>query len=963
MGLRVNYGTSSVATLFLGILLLCAPAYAEDNVRKSPNDSRQYETFQLPNELRVLVISDPETDKGAAALDVFVGSSSDPEDRQGLAHFLEHMLFLGTEKYPKAGEYQEFVAKHGGNPNAYTAFEHTNYFFDIDNDYLEPALDRFAQFFIAPLFTREYVNREKNAVNAEYQSRKKNDDIRLSYAWKQAVNPEHPFARFTVGSLDTLADREDTDVRDELVDFHARHYSANIMALVVLGKEPIPRLKQWVTEKFSAIKNINAKPLDIAEPLFAEGQLPARMNVVPLADKRVMTLTFPIPALSTFYRSKPTHYIANLLGHEGKGSLLSLLKKKGWVDALSAGPGMSRRSEATFHVSMELTREGMHHIDDIASHIFQYLRLIQNHGITQWIFDEQRNISEISFRFQEKPAPLASVRSLAHSLHIFPAEDVLRGPYAMDEYDPGLIRHFLAQLTPDNVFMTVMAKGLETDAKDPWFNTDYQTAPLNAEATQRWRSEAIHPDLAIPEPNIFLPTDLSVKPVKNATSKPVRIKETRGFELWFQQDDTFGLPRADFYFSVRSPRANDSPEHAVLTQLYVGLANDQLNEFSYPAYLAGLSYDLYRHLRGFSVRISGYNDKQELLLSRIVEVLVNLKVRPERFTTVKDELIQTLRNERREPPYTQTASEVPKLLLKPYWTEDQRLAALQRLTTKDLQRFSSQLLNGITVVALAHGNFYREDALALAKVLQQRLKNTIPNSVPRSQVVKLPDAKQYIRQLDIDHPDSAITIYVQGADKSYLARAMVALTTQILSSPFYNDLRTDKQLGYIVSANAMPLLEVPGIAFVVQSPTTDPIVLEDHIERFLSGYAVFMARMSDADFEKHKEGLVARILDKEERLQTRTNRYWRELDQENYDFDSREQLTKAVRSITKQDVITSYEELFLSEKRKRLIVRATGDRHKEAFAAKKQALEHVMIADPDAFAEDKEYFPRYHTAR
>ena len=104
----------------------------------------------------MLLISDPKTEKAAAALDVYVGSGDDPLERAGLAHFLEHMLFLGTEKYPAADEYQRFISTHGGNYNAYTSNINTNYFFDIDEEQLEPALDRFAQFFIAPKFDQVY---------------------------------------------------------------------------------------------------------------------------------------------------------------------------------------------------------------------------------------------------------------------------------------------------------------------------------------------------------------------------------------------------------------------------------------------------------------------------------------------------------------------------------------------------------------------------------------------------------------------------------------------------------------------------------------------------------------------------------------------------------------------------------------------------------------------------------------
>ena len=210
---------------------LVADKIATDKIIKSPTDARDYLAFELENQLQVLVISDPDADKAAASLSVAVGSGSDPKEREGLAHFLEHMLFLGTEKYPEAGAYQRFISEHGGSHNAYTAFDETNYFFDVNVSDLAPALDQFAQFFIAPLFNAEYVGREKHAVHSEYQAKIK-DDSRLQYDVLKAVsNPDHPFAQFSVGSLETLADREKQPVRDDLLAFYQQHYSANLMSL------------------------------------------------------------------------------------------------------------------------------------------------------------------------------------------------------------------------------------------------------------------------------------------------------------------------------------------------------------------------------------------------------------------------------------------------------------------------------------------------------------------------------------------------------------------------------------------------------------------------------------------------------------------------------------------------------------------------------------------------------------
>ena len=75
------------------------------NIIKSKCDNRTYKYLRLTNQMRCLLISDMEADKSSASLDVKVGCSLDPKPLYGTAHFLEHMLFMGTEKYPSENEY------------------------------------------------------------------------------------------------------------------------------------------------------------------------------------------------------------------------------------------------------------------------------------------------------------------------------------------------------------------------------------------------------------------------------------------------------------------------------------------------------------------------------------------------------------------------------------------------------------------------------------------------------------------------------------------------------------------------------------------------------------------------------------------------------------------------------------------------------------------------------------------
>src|SRR5690606_14382366 len=258
--LRTTFGFRQLQWLALGLATLSLSGCAilkPSGVETSPNDPRAYRHLVLDNQLQVLLISDPVTEKAAAALDVSVGSRHDPREHQGLAHFLEHMLFLGTETYPEPGEYQSFISRHGGSHNAYTAYENTNYFFEIQPDFLEPALDRFSQQFVAPLFTADYVQREKNAVHSEFTSGLRDDGRRFYSALKDVINSEQPLSNGSACNVDTLADQDGRSRLDAMLVFYERHYSANPMRLVIYGNEDLDTLEQWTRQKFSAIPNRN----------------------------------------------------------------------------------------------------------------------------------------------------------------------------------------------------------------------------------------------------------------------------------------------------------------------------------------------------------------------------------------------------------------------------------------------------------------------------------------------------------------------------------------------------------------------------------------------------------------------------------------------------------------------------------------------------------------------------------
>ena len=933
-------------------------------IERSPADTRSYRAFTLENGLEALVVSDPGADEAAAALDVNVGSANDPEGRPGMAHFLEHMLFLGTGKYPNPGEYDRFITEHGGFSNASTAFAHTTYFFEVDAAHLDGALDRFAQFFVSPRFDREHLAGERRIVHSEYVSRSRSDHLRSLAAWKQALDPRHPLARFHVGSEETLAERPGGDIREEVVDFWESTYSSHLMKLAVLGREPLDELERLVRIGFGSVARRPVEGLRIDAPLFREGLLPARLDIAPIRESRTLSLSFPIPPLAPHYREKPLALVSHLAGHEGRGSLLSALKKKGWAEGLSAGPGVSHPDFATFGITIRATEAGIENADEVVALVFAYLDLVRAKGLDPRYRDELARMAELEFRFLEKAPPLDHVLALATRLHRYPAGEVLAAPYRFEGADSALERRFLAALAPERALVTVIATGVTTDSVTPFFEAPYRLRPIPPEIVARWRNPVADAasggalDLALPEPNPFVAGALALIEVEAGSmpSRPVRVAERPGLDLWHRLDVEFGQPRANFRFTVRSPIANDSPRHAVLGALHTRIVEDALAEFSYPAALAGHTYLLYRHNRGVTVGISGWSDKQREMLARIVSTLRAPPVSRSRFEAEREEYARLLRNLDERPPYRRAMSEVGELLLAPEWPADALLAALDEVGPEDLRDFIPRLFAQGHIVALAHGNLTAGAARDLGGVLEDALRASMETvAVAPGRVARLEPGARFGRWLESGHEDHAVVLYRQGHRRSIAERAKLALIAQAVGNRFFQELRTERKIGYVVFASPLTLRGVPGLAFVVQSDTSPPEVLREEVEAFAERFEAVLGGMSDEDFERHRRAVESALLEAETRLDERTDRYWAEIQRERFEFDSRERFLEAVRALTREELLTAWREVVLAPETARGVTVAVsaGEPPDDADPL---LLGARPIADAAAFKRELRYF-------
>jgi secreted Zn-dependent insulinase-like peptidase len=208
---------------------------------------------------------------------------------------------------------------------------------------------------------------------------------------------------------------------------------------------------------------------------------------------------------------------------------------------------------------------------------------------------------------------------------------------------------------------------------------------------------------------------------------------------------------------------------------------------------------------------------------------------------------------------------------------------------------------------LTHGNMTQASALNFARLVNASvLRQSERAEVSRSQVRALPQSET-LAGIEVDHPDTGYTLYAQGDNTGFAERATFRLLAQIVSSPFYEEIRTNRQLGYIVYAMPYEILETPALGFVVQSPSTSANEIDTAVKEFSETFMNTLSDMSPADLTREKQAVISKLLEKDRQLGEISRRYWQEIDRQETGFNSREQLAEAIRNVSRADLMETFQ--------------------------------------------------------
>ncbi|QPG77399.1 hypothetical protein FOA43_004812 [Brettanomyces nanus] len=942
-----------------------------DNLDKPDIDDRDYRLIQLPNKLVALLIHDPTADKSAAALDVNAGAFNDPPELPGLAHFCEHLLFMGTEKYPSENEYGSYLSKNSGFSNAYTSSLHTNFYYEVANPAMEGAIDRFAQFFICPLFSPSGKDREINAVDSENKKNLENDSWRLYQLSKSLTSQYHPYHGFSTGNKVTLGEvplKNGLDVREELLKYHKTHYSANLMRLVVLSNEKLDTLTDWTVDKFSSVVNKDLpKPFYFKSP-YKDSCYNGTMLVKakPITEMRALQLSFPVPDSNPYWEYLPSKYLSHLIGHESKGSLLYSLKEKKWATSLNAGAMNVSSGFSEFGIDIELTKQGLTHYEEIIQEIFKYIKMLQVEGPQEYIYNELRDQSISAFKFRQKFGSSATASKLASTLHDLSYYDTSLSDAKMDipestrpsvaeipvehllslpvvrKFDPELISTYSSYLNPENFKSMLVAKesfeGPSDDGilHEKWYETEYKMENFEPKLLESikdiyYKGKNLDAAYKLPEHNSFIPTDFSlVKSSDSVENHPKLISADQKRKVWYKLNTKLGGPRSSLVFKFNLPGATSTPLNSLLLSLFIELLDDDLSSVSYLAAIAGLSQEFNMARDGITLEIHGYSHKLEILLERLIDRVIKFtdpaftaeiwdEDRKARFEVLREKVSKNLKNFGYSVPYNQVGPMISSLINENSWLVADQLAVYEAVNFDTLRNFSANLFNVCFIEVLALGNYDKDQASRICDMVSSKFHKSITLSesqFTRGRTLDLPKSKTYNylkANDDVKNINSCIEVYKQiGMISSSRDRVMAELVSQIIHEPFFNRLRTKEQLGYVVFSGLRETRTTFGLRFLVQSERATPYLYE-RIRCFVIKMGHVIDSMKESEFKKHVDAVVTRKLQKVKNLREERTRFWNRIASGYYDFDRREQDVALLKSFTIGELRRYYKTHVLDE--------------------------------------------------
>ncbi|MCH9620937.1 MAG: Protease 3 [Chlamydiia bacterium] len=891
----------------------------------------------LSNDIKVFLISDKMARKSAAAVTVNVGSWHNPDEDLGMAHFCEHMLFMGSKKYPDENGFHKYIQDNGGMTNAYTATDKTVYMYSINHEKLDTSLDMFSRFFIDPLFSESSVGRELLAINQEHKKNLENDGWRQWFIFKQEGNQNHPNARFSTGTEETLKYTS----RDKLEAWFKKHYKSSGMHLIVYSNQDLDSLTTMIETSFSNVEQAKeALPPTSYGKLSSSNQEGHITYIEPVKDIKNLSISWEIPpAYSNDLDKKTYELIAYALSYQMKGSLCHNLKEQGLIENLDSDCTRISNNHIILTVSMDLTSDGIQKTDHILYTFFQALNKLKKGNLPSHIYDDMKAVRATSYKWQSRQDPFKLVMNLAgmivnEPLDTFPYKTVM-----ITDFDQKNSRELLAFLLPQNACITVFGKQHDThrtaNKEETWTKASYSVSKISDEVLLSWGQAPPHPDIYLPNPNPFISKhqkliNEAVSPIQD----PVLIVQEDSGSCYFWQDTNYLVPKTQIIMKIKSPEINSNDRSLCLNEMFASYLNYHMSSLISEGSFANINTSIYAQDLGLNFNIDGYHDKIGSFMMSFLSNLTTSYPTKQEFTLIKEQMLASCRSAQCSLPFRQGLDCINSILTNSHLDNASKEAVIESISLEQFQNFQKSILDENYLQVMITGNLDKKNAM----LHYTEIKNTLSSKAynPQNHItaafVPFYGSKPKPMKVVVDTPMSGNSsiLFIDQGHFSYEKSASQKVLGAILNEAFFTELRTKQQTGYIAISQDTEIKSQMMQCFVVQSTTHYPEELLARFELFLEDFGRSInENVTEERFKNIKTSLAQNLMIPTENMQTYSSQLFNLAYNQGAKFDKRQKTIDALQALDYNTFIQDAKEFISRENAKRLAVLINGKKTDE----------------------------------
>ena len=906
-----------------------------EKILKSEKDPRQYQAIKLDNGMTVLLVSDSQATKSLSALTLPIGSLDNPRNQQGLAHYLEHMLLMGSKRYPQPDNLAEFLKKHGGSHNASTASYRTAFYLEVENDALEPAVDRLADAIAEPLLDPVNADRERHAVSAELTMARSRDGLRMAQVGAETLNPDHPSSLFSGGNLDTLKDKPDSKLHDALKDFYQRYYSANLMKAVIYSNKPLAELQKIAAATFGRVKNHDAVVPEITVPVVTDKQKGIVIHYVPAQPRKQVKIEFRIDNNSDKFRSKTDTLIGYLIGNRSKNTLSDWLQSNGLADSINAGADpVIDRNGGVFSIAISLTDKGLANRDQVVAAVFSYLNKLRSEGIDKRYFDEMAHVLDLDFRYPSITRDMDYIEWLVDTMLRVPVADTLVAPYIADQYDPQAIRTRLDGMTPQNARIWFISPKEPHNRTAYFVEAPYQVDRITPERFAAWEAESAKISLALPTLNPYIPDDFTLIKPAQQYDRPQPLIDQPGLRVFYMPSRFYGDdPRANITLALRNKEAMSTAKNQVLFGMNDYLAGLALDELNSQASVAGISFSTSEE-DGVTFNASGFTQHLPELMQALLKQYASYEPTQQQLEQAKSWYLERLDAAEKGKAFELAIQPAQMLSQLPYTQRSERRKQVAAITLADLKAYREMLLQKATPELVVVGNMTPESVKMLANTLKTQLNCEGQSRWHSDYLAVEKPANANLQQAGSSTDSALAALYVPLGYEEFDSIASSSMLSQIVQPWFYNQLRTEEQLGYAVFAFQMPVGRQWGIGFLLQSNVKQPAYLLQRFQAFYPTAEKRLREMSKEDFAQYQAAMINELKQRPQTLDEEAGRYSKDFNRQNYRFDTREKVIARIQALTPEKLAAFFHDAVINPQGLTLLSQISGSQHDKADYAK-----------------------------